>query len=62
LWGIFQDILKYAVIKLLHNNGDRCDDSKNRPVSLVTSLSKTFEMVTQTRALKHLSKYNIINF
>jgi hypothetical protein len=41
--GIFSDRLKYAIIKLLHKNGDRCDVSKYRPVSLLTSFSKMFE-------------------
>ncbi len=35
-WGLFRDTLKYAVIKPLHKNGERCDVSNYRPVSLVT--------------------------
>jgi len=42
LWGVFPDRLKYTVVKLLHKNGDRCDESNYRPVSPVTSLSNTF--------------------
>jgi hypothetical protein len=41
--------------------GDRCDVSKYRPVSLLTSFSKIFEMVMQNRILKHLTKYNILS-
>ena len=41
--------------------GDGCDVSKNRPVSLLTSFSKIFEMAMQTRTLKHLTKYNILS-
>jgi len=35
--------------------------SNYRPVSLLTSFSKIFEMVMQTRILKHLTKYNILS-
>jgi len=42
-WGVFPDRLKYTVIKPLHKNDDRCDVSKYRPVSLLTSFSKLFE-------------------
>jgi len=34
---VFPDRLKYTVNKPLHKNGDRCDVSKNRHVSLLTS-------------------------
>ena len=33
-WGVFPDRLKYAVIKSLYKNGDRCEVSNYRPVSL----------------------------
>ena len=32
-----------------------------RPVSLLTSFSKIFEMVMQRRILKYLTKYNILS-
>ena len=32
-----------------------------RPVSLLTSFSKIFEMVMQRRILKHLTNYNILS-
>ena len=35
--------------------------SNHRPVSLLISFSKIFEMVMQTRILKHLTKYNILS-
>ena len=60
-WGKFPDRLKYAVIKPLHKNGDRCEVSNCRPVSLLTSFSKIFEMVMQTRILKHLTKSNLLS-
>jgi len=60
-WGVFPDRLKYATIKPLHKNGDRCEMSNYRPVSLLKSISKIFQMVMQTRILKHLTKYNILS-
>ena len=42
-WGVFPDRLKYAVIQPLHKNYDRCDVSKYKPVSLLTSFLKIFE-------------------
>jgi hypothetical protein len=50
-WGVFPDRLKYAVIKPLHKNDDRCEVSNCRPVSLLTSFSKIFEMEMQRRSL-----------
>jgi len=53
--------LKYAIIRPLHKNDDRCQVSNYRSVSLLTSFSKIFEMVTQRRILKHLTKYYILS-
>jgi len=54
--GLLTDRLKYAKIKPLHKNYDRCEISNCRPVSLLKSFSKIYEMVTQRRILKHLTK------
>ena len=35
-WGVFPDQLKYAIIKPLHKNDDKCELSNYRPVSLLT--------------------------
>jgi len=59
--SVFPGRLKYTLIKPLHKNEDRCEVSKYRPVSLLTSFSKIFEMVMQRRILKHLTKYNILS-
>jgi hypothetical protein len=59
--GVFPDGLKYTVINLLHKNGDRCEVSNYRPVLLLTSFSKIFEMVIQRTILKHHTKYNILS-
>ena len=59
-WGVFPDRLKYAIIKPLHKN-DRCGVSNYRPVSLLTSFLKIFEMAMQRRILKHLTNHNILS-
>jgi hypothetical protein len=59
--GVFPDRLKYAVIKPQHKNGDGCEMSNYRPISLLTSFSNIFEMVMQTRILKHLTKHYILS-
>jgi hypothetical protein len=58
---VFPDRLKYAIIKPIHINDDTCEISNYRPISLLTSFSKIFEMVMQRRILKHLTKYNILS-
>jgi hypothetical protein len=58
-WGVFPDTSKYAIIKPLHKNDDRCEASNYSPVSLLISFSKIFETVMQRRILKHLTNYNI---
>jgi hypothetical protein len=60
-WGVFPDRLKYAIIKSLHKNEDRCEISNYRPVSLLISFSKLFETVMQRRILKHITNYNILS-
>ena len=59
IWGVFPDRLKYTIIKPLHKNDNRCEVSNYRPVSLLTSFSKIFEMVMQRMILKHLTNYNV---
>ena len=60
-WGVFTDTIKYAVLKPLHRNGERCDVYSYRPVSLVTTFSKIFEMVMQKRVLKHHINYHVLS-
>ena len=60
-WGVFPDILKYATIKPVHKNEDRCEVSNYRPVSLLTSFSKIFETLIHRRILKHITNYTILS-
>jgi hypothetical protein len=59
--GVFPDRLKYAIIRPLYKNGDKCDACNYRPISLLTSLSKVFETVIYIRTITHLNKYNILS-
>jgi len=60
-WGLFPDRLKYATIKPLRKNEDKCEVSNYSPVSLLTSFSKIFSKVRQRRILKHITNYNILS-
>jgi len=60
-WGIFPDRLKYAIIKPIHKSDNTYEIANYRPISLLTSFSKIFEMVMQKRILKHFTKYNILS-
>jgi hypothetical protein len=55
------DRLKYATVIPLHKRGDRGNMLNYRIVSLLTSFSKIFETVMQTRISTHFSKYNILS-
>jgi hypothetical protein len=57
---VFPDRLKFSVIKS-YKKGNKNNVSNYRPISLLTSFSKGFEKVMQSRLLKHLNKYNILS-
>jgi len=59
-WDVHTDRLKYAIKKPLHKNDDKCEVSNYRPVSLLISFSKIFEMVMQRRILKRLTNSVIL--
>jgi hypothetical protein len=42
--GVFPDRLKYAIISPLYKNGDICDASNYRPISLLTSFLKYLKL------------------
>ena len=56
----FPDRLKYATIRPLFKKGNKDDINNYRPISILTSLSKIFDKVLQTRLLKHLTDHNIL--
>jgi len=58
--GVFPDRLKYAIIRPLFKKGNKIM-SNYRPISILTSFSKLFEKVMQTRLLKHLTDHNILS-
>jgi hypothetical protein len=58
---IFPDRLKYAIVWPLYKNGNTCDGSNYRPISLLTTFCKIFETVIYTRTSAHLNKYNILS-
>jgi hypothetical protein len=58
--GVFPDRLKYANIRPLFKKGTKNDINNYRPISILTSFSKIFEKVLQTRLLKHLTDHNIL--
>ena len=60
LTGVFPDRLKYATIRPLFKKGKKDDVNNYRPISILTSFSKIFEKVMQTRLLEHLNDNNIL--
>jgi hypothetical protein len=59
--GIFPDRLKFAVIKLILKNGDKCEPSNYRPISLLLSFSKVFERLIYNRLFEHININNILD-
>jgi hypothetical protein len=47
--GVFLDRLKYIIITPLLKKGNKNNMSNCRPISVLTSFSKIFEKVMQTR-------------
>jgi hypothetical protein len=59
--GIFPSRLKFFIIKPSYKKRNKKDVSNYRPISLLTSFSKIFEKVMQTRLLEHLHYINIFS-
>jgi Notch-like protein len=57
--GIFPSTLKFSEIKPLFKKGDKSSISNYRPISVLTSFSKTIEKIICTRLTEHLN-YNRI--
>jgi len=49
--GIFPLRLKYSVVTALYKKGDKNNLAKCRPILLLTSFSKVFEMVLYERII-----------
>jgi len=58
--GVFPVRLKYATIRPLFKKGNKDDIDNYRPITILTSFSKIFEKVLQTRLLKHFTDHNIL--
>jgi hypothetical protein len=56
----YQISYQYATIRPLFKKGNKDDINNYRPISILTSFSKLFEKVMQTRLLKHLTDNNIL--
>lgn len=59
--ALFPDVLKIGVVKPVYKSGDKREMSNYRPISLMSSISKIFEMILKERINKFASKYNIIS-
>jgi len=59
--GISPDRLKISIIKPLYKKRNKKYVSNYRPISLLTSFSKIFEKVMQTRLLEPLHNNNILS-
>jgi len=60
--GIFQERLKYALIKPIYKKGNPNDLNNNRPIAILTSFSKIFEKIACLQLNDYLLQNNIINF
>ncbi len=59
--GVFSNRLKFAIVRPIHNNGNKHDVSNYRPISLLTSFSKVFEKLICNRIYRHLEMSNILS-
>jgi hypothetical protein len=60
--GTFPNRLKYVILKPLHKNGNKHEESNYRPISLLIAFSKIFEKVIYNRLHKHLEVNNILAY
>jgi len=58
--GIFPTGLKSMEIKPLYKKGEMANISKYRPISLLTSFSKTFEKIIFARLTHHLNYNHVL--
>jgi hypothetical protein len=59
--GIFLDRLKFAVVKPIFKNCDKCELSNYSPISLLSSFSKIFESLIYNKVFKRLNINNMLD-
>lgn len=59
--GKFPDTLKIAIVKPVPKTGDLTDPGQYRPIALLPTISKIFEMVMATRLSAFCNKYEIFD-
>lgn len=59
--GIFPDKLKIAIVKPIHKKGDINDFNNYRPISILPSFSKIFEMIYCSQLMEFLLKNEILS-
>lgn len=58
--GFPPELLKQTIVKPLHTMGDADSLGNNRPISLLTSFAKIFELVLSMRLFHFFRKLNVI--
>jgi hypothetical protein len=61
LKGIFLDSMKFSIVKPLYKNSNKQDMANYRPICLLITFSKIFEIFMQARLLDHLTSHNILS-
>lgn len=59
--GICPEKFKVSIVKPIYKGGDKMEPLNYRPVSLITSITKIFEMALKERILKFLNKHDILS-
>ena len=59
--GIFPDGLKIAQVTPIHKGGDRNVIGNYRPISVLSTFSKTFEKLMYARLIGFISKHNLLS-
>jgi hypothetical protein len=58
--GKFPDRLKYSMVVLVFNSGDRSQIVNYKPISLLTGFSKIFENLIYSRIMQHVQCHSIL--
>lgn len=58
--GIFPDALKRSILCPIYKSGNRDCVNNYRPISILTSLSKIFERIINSRLMKYLESHNLL--